>query len=116
MQRVAGIVMGALIGDALALGCHWCTARVMRRTISPVGWIRNCSRSWMARPCRSREAIPINPFWRLGVSVCQSIVHGENADTTEGAERAIAIAALYALQPKKMAEAACSNITCPERC
>lgn len=23
MQRVAGAVMGALIGDALALGCHW---------------------------------------------------------------------------------------------
>ncbi|MDD5002599.1 MAG: hypothetical protein PHS70_00535 [Acidithiobacillus sp.] len=70
----------------------------------------------MQRP-RGYTNQSIREAWRKRVP---ERVHGENApgnaDTTEGAERAMAIAAFYALQLKKMAEAVYSNITCPARC
>ncbi|MDX5934246.1 ADP-ribosylglycohydrolase family protein [Acidithiobacillus thiooxidans] len=163
MQRVAGAVMGALVGDALALGCHWYyDLAEMRRDCGP--WITDFI---TPRPGRYHEGLVAGDISQTGIlltMLMESLVLCEDyseddftrrldtelfpyldgtpmqgpggytnqsiretwrkrvteerpwgacagdADTTEGAERAIAIAALYALHPRKMAEAVCSNI------
>ena len=163
MQRVAGAVMGALIGDALALGCHWYyDLAELRRECGP--WITDYLTPRPDRYHGGLRAGDISQTGLLLVMLMESLVHcagydeddftqrldtelfpqldgtpkqgpggytnqsireawrkrvpehrpwGEcagDADTTEGAERAVAIAAFYALQPRKMAEAVCSNI------
>ena len=168
MQRVAGAVMGALIGDALALGCHWYyDLAELRRECGP--WI---SGYLAPRPGRYHSGLLAGDISQTGlllVMLMESMVHcagykeddfthrvdtelfpqldgtpmygpggytnqsireawrkrvpgrrpwGEcagDADTTEGAERAIAIAAFYAPQPGKMAEAVCSNVVLTQR-
>lgn len=168
MQRIAGAVMGALIGDALALGCHWYyDLAELRRECGP--WITD----YLTPPPNHYHsgllAGDISQTGLLLVMLMESLVHcgeyreedftlrldtelfpqldgtpmqgpggytnqsireawrkrvkeqrpwGEcagDADTTEGAERAIAIAAFYAMQPKKMAEAVCSNMVLTQR-
>ncbi|MEY2342474.1 ADP-ribosylglycohydrolase family protein [Acidithiobacillus sp. IBUN Pt1247-S3] len=164
MQRVAGALMGALIGDALALGCHWYyDLAELHHECGP--WI---TEYLTPRPGRYHSGLLAGDISQTGlllVMLMESLVdcagYQENdfthrldtqlfpqldgtpmqgpggytnqsireawrkrvlenrpweecagdADTTEGAERAIAIAAFYALQPSKMAEAVCSNIT-----
>lgn len=163
MQRVAGAVVGALIGDALALGCHWYYDLAEMQ--------QDCG-SWITdylapRPGRYHDGLHAGDISQTGlllVMLMESLVDGAgyveddftlrldaelfprldgtpmqgpggytnqsireawrkrvteqrpwgacagDADTTEGAERAIAIAALYALCPRKMADAVCSNI------
>ncbi|MDD5004066.1 MAG: ADP-ribosylglycohydrolase family protein [Acidithiobacillus sp.] len=168
MQRVAGAVMGALIGDALALGCHWYyDLAELRRECGP--WITDYLTPRPDRYHGGLRAGDISQTGLLLVMLMESLVHcagyeeddfthrldtelfpqldgtpmqgpggytnqsireawrkrvpehrpwGEcagDADTTEGAERAIAIAAFYALQPRKMAEAVCSNIILTQR-
>ncbi len=163
MQRVAGAVLGALIGDALALGCHWYyDLSEMRRDCGP--WISDYLTPLPDRYHGGLQAGDISQTGLLLVMLMESLVHCEgyveedftsrldselfpqldgtpmqgpggytnqsireawrkrvgqqlpwgecagNADTSEGAERTIPIAALYALEPRKMAAAVVSNI------
>lgn len=163
MRRVAGAIMGALIGDALALGCHW------YYDLDELH--RECG-SWISdylqpRPGRYHEGLQAGDISQTGlllVMLMESLVArrgyveedftrrldeelfprldgtpmqgpggytnqsireawrkrvlerrpwgkcGGDADTTEGAERAIPLAVLYAREPRKLAETISANI------
>ena len=162
MDRTAGAIMGALIGDALGLGCHWYyDLAEMRRDygdwvsgyttpkpdryhggmkagqLSQAGLIfvmllRSVTEhgAYLEDDFTRRldeELFPLlngEPVFGPGGYTNQSIREayrrrveqkkswqetGGHADTTESAERAIVLAALYAKQPKKAAESIVSN-------
>lgn len=161
-DRIVGALMGAFIGDALALGPHWYyDLDELRANYSP--WISDYTdprpgryhsgmkagqssqaglllaltlRSLVAQGrydeadfCRrmDEDFLPLidgKPMSGPGGYTSQSIRHawqlrvgqglpwgqvGGNADTTEAAERALAIAIRYALQPEQLATAVKQN-------
>jgi ADP-ribosylglycohydrolase len=161
-ERVAGCVMGTLIADALATGCHWYyDLDEMREACGPwiadylkpraghyhegleAGELSQCGRilvllleSLVERGeyvesdfCQrlDQQLFPLldgTPFSGPGGYTSQSIrdayqarVHekkawgtfGSLADTTEAAERAIALAARYALDPKRLSDLVIDN-------
>ena len=74
MQRVAGAVMGALIGDALALGCHWYyDLAELRRECGP--WITGYL---TPRPGRYHSGLLAGDISQTGlllVMLMESLVH-----------------------------------------
>jgi ADP-ribosylglycohydrolase len=161
-DRAQGALMGAFIGDALGLGCHWYyDIDELRREFGP--WISDYT---TPRPGRYHAGMRAGQISQAGIinrMLLESVVarggyeaddftrrldedlfpaldgapmHGPGgytsqsireayakrvrqrkpwsetggqADTTEAAERAIVLAALYASSPKRMAEAVWSN-------
>jgi ADP-ribosylglycohydrolase len=161
-DRVAGALIGALIGDALGLGCHWYyDLEEMHRDHGD--WINNYTEPKSHRYHAGMKAGQLSQSGLITVMLLRSVVEnneyleddftqrldaelfplldgtalqgpggytnqsireayqrrvrqkkpwnetGGNADTTEAAERAIVLAALYANTPGKVAEAAFSN-------
>lgn len=162
MDRAAGAIIGALIGDALGLGCHWyydlselhrdCGEWITGYTtpkadryhggmkagqLSQSGLIfvmllRSVTEHGEYREDDftrrlDQELFPLlngEPVYGPGGYTNQSIREayrrrvqqqkswretGGHADTTEGAERAIVLAARYAKQPEKVAESVAAN-------
>lgn len=161
-DRAAGAIMGALIGDALGLGCHWYYnldelhrdygawisgytdprpdryhGGMKAGQLSQTGLITvMLLRSVVAHEAYreddfarrlDEELFPLldgTPVYGPGGYTNQSIREayrrrveqkkswretGGPADTTEAAERAIVLAALYARHPRKVAESVSSN-------
>lgn len=162
-QRAAGAIMGALIGDALGLGCHWYyDLDEMRRDCG--AWVDGYL---TPRPGRYHEGMRAGELSQsailLRMLLHSVLAHGEyseadftrrldedllpqldgtpfcgpggytnqsireawrrrvregrswqdcagHADTTEGAERAIVLAALHARRPRRVAEAVSSHV------
>ena len=162
MDRTAGAIMGALIGDALGLGCHWYyDLAEMRRDYGD--WVSGYTTPKPHRYHGGMQAGQLSQAGHIFVMLLRSVTeHGEyreddftrrldeelfpllngepvfgpggytnqsireayrrrveqkkswqetggHADTTESAERAIVLAALYTKQPKKAAESIVSN-------
>jgi len=161
-DRAAGAVMGALIGDALGLGCHWyydldelhrdygtwisdyttpkpgryhagmCAGQLSQTGMILVMLLRSVVECGEYRENDftrrlDEELFPLlngTPVYGPGGYTNQSIREayrrrveqhkswaetGGHADTTESAERAIVLAARYATQPRRVADAVSSN-------
>lgn len=162
MNRVSGAVMGALIGDALGLGCHWYyDLEAMRRDYGP--WVSDYTTPRAYRYHGGMKAGQLSQSGLILVMLLQSLAEngeyreedftrrldeelfpqldgtpaqgpggytsqsireawrrrveqkkswsetGGHADTTEAAERALALAIRYAKEPHKVAEFVSSN-------
>lgn len=162
MDRVSGAVMGALIGDALGLGCHWYyDLEAMRRDYGP--WVSDYTTPRADRYHGGMSAGQLSQSGLILVMLLQSLAEngeyreddftrrlddelflqldgtpahgpggytsqsireawrrrvelkkswnetGGHADTTEAAERALALAIRYAKEPRKVAEFVSSN-------
>jgi ADP-ribosylglycohydrolase len=162
MDRVSGAVMGALIGDALGLGCHWYyDLDAMRRDYGP--WVSDYTTPRAERYHGGMKAGQLSQSGLILVMLMQSLAEngeyreddfsrrlddelfpqldgtpahgpggytsqsiretwrrrveqkkswsetGGHADTTEAAERALALAIRYAKEPRKVAEFVSSN-------
>lgn len=156
-DRAAGAIMGALIGDALGLGCHWYyNLAELQRDYGP--WITGYTDPKPDRYHAGMKAGQLSQTGLITVMLLRSVAEhgayreedftrrldeelfplldgtpaygpggytnqsireayrrrveqkkswqetGGPADTTEAAERAIVLAALYAKQPRKVAE------------
>jgi len=161
-ERAAGAIMGALIGDALGLGCHWYyDLDDLQRDYGP--WITGYTTPKPDRYHGGMSAGQLSQAGLIFVMLLRSVVEhegyweddftrrldqelfpqlngtpafgpggytnqsireayrrrveqnkpwsetGGHADTTEAAERAIVLAALYARHPQKVAESVSSN-------
>lgn len=162
MDRASGAVMGALIGDALGLGCHWYyDLEAMRRDYGP--WVSDYTTPRADRYHGGMKAGQLSQSGLILVMLLQSLAEngeyreedftrrlddelfpqldgtpaqgpggytsqsireawrrrveqkkswsetGGHADTTEAAERALALAIRYAKEPHKVAELVSSN-------
>jgi ADP-ribosylglycohydrolase len=161
-DRAAGAIMGALIGDALGLGCHWYyDLDEMRRDYGP--WVSGYTTPRRGRYHEGMHAGQLSQSGLITVMLLKSVIAhagydqddftrrldedlfpnldgtpfkgpggytsqsirkawqlrvkenrpwsetGNNADTTEAAERALVLAALYAKSPAEVAESVYAN-------